>query len=118
MAIAALVLGICGFFVVTPIVGLALGIVALTTVRKSGQRGKGLAISGIVLSSLWIVLFGTVIVVAAANVPSPVQRNAAGDVVKPGSVPIFGLHPQDCFTVPAGLIGSTDSHVRTLSVVP
>lgn len=118
MAIAALVLGICGFFFVTPIVGLVLGIVSLTVVNRTGQRGKGMAISGIVLSSLWIALFATIIVVAGVTAKSPAQRNASGDVVKSGTVPIFDLRPGDCFTVPDGLIGSTDSHIQTLPAVP
>lgn len=118
MAIAALVLGICGFFFVTSIVGLVLGIAALAAVRKSGQRGRGLAISGIVLSSLWIALFGTLIVVAVVNTPDPARRDAAGDVVKAGAVGFYDLRPGDCFTVPAGMIGSTDGKRRTLPVVP
>lgn len=118
MAIAALVLGICGFLFVTPIVGLVLGIISLAAVRRSGQRGKGMAISGIVLSSLWIALFATIIVVAGVTAQGPAKRNASGDVVTAGKVPIFDLHPKDCFTLPSGLIGSTDSKVRTLSVKP
>ena len=118
MAIAALVLGICGFFFVTPIVGLVLGIVSLSVVNRTGQRGKGMAISGIVLSSLWIALFATVIVVAGVTAKSSAQRNSAGDVVKSGTVPVFDLRPGDCFTVPGGLIGSTNSKIRTLPAVP
>jgi hypothetical protein len=118
MAIAALVLGICGFLFVTPVVGLVLGIISLAAVNRSGQRGKGMAISGIVLSSLWIALFATIIVVAGVTAKSPAQRSAAGDVVKSGTVPIFELRTGDCFTMPDGLIGSTDSHVRTLPAVP
>jgi len=118
MAIAALVLGICGFLFVTPIVGLVLGIVSLSIVNKNGQRGKGMAISGIVLSSLWIALFATIIVVAGVTAKSPAHRNSAGAVVQAGAVGIYDLHPGDCFTVPSGLIGSTDSHLRTMPVVP
>ncbi|NUP52481.1 MAG: DUF4190 domain-containing protein [Catenulispora sp.] len=118
MAVAALVLGICGFFFITPIVGLVLGLVALSAVRRSGQKGKGLAISGIVLSSLWIALFAGLITVAAVTAPDPVHRDAAGNVVKKGSVPVFSLRPKDCFTVPAGMIGSTESHLKDFTVVP
>ncbi|MFL6112401.1 MAG: DUF4190 domain-containing protein [Catenulispora sp.] len=118
MAIAALVLGICGFFLITPIVGLILGLVSLAAIGRSGQKGKGMAISAIVLSSLWIVLFATVIAVAVVNRPDPAHRDADGNVVSPGTVPIFGLHPKDCFTVPAGLIGATNANTRSLTVVP
>jgi hypothetical protein len=60
MAIASLVLGICGFVVcgIAGIVGLILGIVGLSSIRKSaGQlKGEGLAIAGIAVSSVSIVL--------------------------------------------------------------
>ena len=56
MAIASLVLGICGFFCVTPLIGLGLGIAALTQTSKTGQAGKGMAIAGVILSAAWILL--------------------------------------------------------------
>lgn len=56
MAIASLVLGICGFFCVTPFIGLGLGIGALVKINRTGQPGKGLAIAGIILSAAWIAL--------------------------------------------------------------
>ena len=60
MAIASLVLGICGFVVcgIAGIVGLILGIVGLSSIKKSaGQlKGEGLAIAGIAVSSVSIVL--------------------------------------------------------------
>ena len=77
MAIAALVLGICGFFFITPIIGLVLGLVSLSTIKKSGQRGKGLAVSGVVLSSLWIALFAVLITVS-----SPTRR------IRPAGTPV------------------------------
>ncbi|WP_194910469.1 DUF4190 domain-containing protein [Catenulispora rubra] len=118
LAIASFVLGICGFFVVTPIIGLIFGIVSLAAVRRTGQKGKRLAISGIVLSSLWIAALGTLFTVAAINTPDPAQRSADGTVVSPGTVSVFGLHPKDCFTLPPGAIGSTNNSARTLTVVP
>jgi len=56
MAIASLVLGICGFFCVTPLIGLGLGIGALVQTSKTRQAGRGLAIAGIILSAAWILL--------------------------------------------------------------
>jgi hypothetical protein len=51
-AIAALITGLipCTFFL-----GVILGIVALVRIGKSRQRGKGLAIAGIILGALWLV---------------------------------------------------------------
>ncbi|NEA67865.1 DUF4190 domain-containing protein [Streptomyces sp. SID12488] len=60
LAIASLVLGILCFL---PALGLVLGIVALVQIRKKGERGKGMAIAGSVLSTvglaLWALLLGT-----------------------------------------------------------
>ncbi len=57
LAIASLVLGICGFFCITAFIGLGLGIGALNKINRTGQHGRGMAIAGIILSSLWILLF-------------------------------------------------------------
>jgi hypothetical protein len=65
LAIASLVLGICGFLCVTPFVGLPLGLAALSKIKRTGQPGKGMAIAGIVLSSLWILLM--ILLLATGN---------------------------------------------------
>ena len=60
VAIASLVLGILCF---VPALGLVLGIVALVQIRKKGERGKGMAVAGSVLSTvglaLWALLLAT-----------------------------------------------------------
>ncbi|WP_367321026.1 DUF4190 domain-containing protein [Streptomyces sp. HUAS ZL42] len=60
VAIASLVLGLLCFL---PAVGLVLGVIALVQIGKKGERGKGLAIAGSVLScvglALWVVLLAT-----------------------------------------------------------
>lgn len=117
-AVASLVLGICGFLFITPVIGLILGIVALATIKRTGRRGKGQAIAGIVLSSLWITVFGIIITAAVLLIPDPPQRDANGTVVKAGTVPVFNLHTGDCFTVPASMKGTTDAKTRTIKVVP
>ncbi|MEV4861698.1 DUF4190 domain-containing protein [Streptomyces ossamyceticus] len=53
VAIAALVLGLLCFL---PAVGLVLGIIALVQIKKRGERGKGMAIAGAVVSSLGLAL--------------------------------------------------------------
>jgi hypothetical protein len=45
MAIASLILAF-----LFPLIGLILGIVALSSIKKSGEKGKGLAIAGIIIS--------------------------------------------------------------------
>jgi len=62
LAIASLILGICGL--PFAVVGLIFGIVALHRINKSGGelKGRGLAIAGIVVSSVIIVLVWTSLV--------------------------------------------------------
>jgi uncharacterized membrane protein len=53
-SIAALV---CSFFsIIGGILGIIFGCVALSQIRRQGQRGRGMAIAGIVIGSCWIVL--------------------------------------------------------------
>ena len=61
-AIAAFVLGLVGFVVLSVI----FGIVALNKLRDRPQRGKGLAIAGLCLSGVWVVIFAAVL---AARLP-------------------------------------------------
>jgi hypothetical protein len=77
MAIASLILGICGFFCITPFLGIGFGIAALSRIGKTGQSGKGMAIAGIILSGLWILLLvlvlatgGFHIAIGSSNPPS------------------------------------------------
>ncbi|UCC69576.1 MAG: DUF4190 domain-containing protein [Armatimonadota bacterium] len=58
LAIASLILGILGGFVVTALLGLIFGIIALVQIgRSQGRlRGQGLAIAGTVISGLGILL--------------------------------------------------------------
>ena len=51
MAIASLV---CAFLI--PIVGLILGIISLGKIKTSGEGGRGLAMAGIIISSIGMVL--------------------------------------------------------------
>lgn len=54
-AVASFVLGLLGL----NLLGLVFGLVALRQIRRSpGETGRGLAIAGIVLSIVWVLLFG------------------------------------------------------------
>lgn len=64
LAIAAMICGICGFACIVPgVVGIILGFVSLPQIKRSGQSGRGMAITGIVLGSLWIVALILLIVI-------------------------------------------------------
>lgn len=66
------VLAIVGFvlsFIVT-IAGLVVSIIAYVQIRKTGDKGRGLALAGIIISAVFIVLsivFSIVLFSAAAN---------------------------------------------------
>ncbi len=111
MAIAALVVGIVGgLFVVGSIVGLVLGIVALSQIRRTGEKGRGLAVAGIVLSCAWIVLIA---VVAVAAISSSAQRDGSGTVTAGGTTSVRSVAVGDCLNdLPDGRT------VRSLKVAP
>jgi uncharacterized membrane protein YkgB len=78
LAIASLVLGIVGvvfcwcygFGVLTGIVGLILGIVGMKQIKKTGAKGRGLALTGIITSGVAIVagiIFLVFIIFAASS---------------------------------------------------
>ncbi|MEU1517314.1 DUF4190 domain-containing protein [Streptomyces sp. NPDC005811] len=104
VAIAALVLGLLCFL---PAVGLILGIIALVQIRKRGERGKGMAIAGAVLSSLGLTLWALSL---STNVASEfwegVKEGARGTS--------YSLAEGDCFDVP----GRFDQDVYDVDEVP
>ncbi len=106
-AISSLVLGIIP--VLAGILGIVYGIVALVRIRRSSRRGRGLAIAGIVLGSLWVVGITSALAILVANTG---DSGADGTVVARGSVAATELRTGDC---PSAL---PDSAARTLNVVP
>jgi Domain of unknown function (DUF4190)/DUF1707 SHOCT-like domain len=64
-AVGALVLGIIPFFGGIPAV--VLGHVARGQIKKTGERGDGMAIAGLVLGYLWISLWVLLILVSVAH---------------------------------------------------
>jgi hypothetical protein len=86
LAIASLILGICGIFTcgLAAIVGLILGIVGLCAISKRAEqlKGKGLAIAGIVTSAFGIVLIPFMAIFMAILMPALVRaRTQARTVV-------------------------------------
>lgn len=74
LAIASLVLAICGIFTcgLTAIVGLILGIVGLVAIKKNAQqlKGRGLAIAGIVVSAISIIVIPFIAIIMALLMPA------------------------------------------------
>ncbi|MFH9731181.1 DUF4190 domain-containing protein [Streptomyces sp. NPDC017260] len=94
VAIAAFVLGV---FCCVPAVGLVLGLIALARIRRRGERGKGFAVAGSVLSSvglaLWVVSLDTG---AAAGIWDGFRDAARGG----GTA--YSLEKGQCLTTPSG----------------
>jgi hypothetical protein len=91
-AIAALVLGI---LCCLPAVGLVLGIVALVQIKKRGERGKGMAVGGMVMSSIGVLLLVLMVATGGAgDFWDGVKEGADGT----GST--FSLHKGECFNAP------------------
>ncbi len=107
-AIASLVLGIVP--VLAGLLGIVFGAVALPRIRRSGQGGRGMAIAGLVLGSLWLV---AIIAAVAIGVGRDASRSPAGAVTSAGTVSLEALRVGDCVaTLPEG------ESVLTVDVVP
>ncbi|WP_330459601.1 DUF4190 domain-containing protein [Streptomyces sp. NBC_00820] len=100
LAIASLVTGV---LCCLPGVGLVLGLIALRRLRERGERGRGMAIGGSVLSGIGLVL-GMVLVVTGSDtyIWNGFQEGARAGA---GYAPARG----ECFDEPGGrLTGDTD----------
>ncbi|MFD4628042.1 DUF4190 domain-containing protein [Streptomyces sp. NPDC058475] len=98
-AISALVLGILCFL---PAVGLVLGIVALAQIKRRGERGKGMAVGGMVMSSVGIVLLAVMVATGGARDFWDGFRDAANDSGGGGAT--FSLEKGECFDAPGGAL--------------
>jgi uncharacterized membrane protein len=57
MAIASLVCSLFGWLcVVGPLFGLIFGFVALNQIKETGQRGRGMALAGMIIGAILVVL--------------------------------------------------------------
>ena len=88
-AVAALILGIIGVFVL----GLVFGFVALRQIKRTGQAGRGQAIAGIVLSIVWMVVITVVVVLV---VMTGATRGEGGEISSGGSIGVEMLSLGDC----------------------
>ncbi|GAB2329273.1 DUF4190 domain-containing protein [Streptomyces variabilis] len=104
VAIAALVFGVLCFL---PAVGLVLGVIALLQIKRRGERGKGMAVAGVTLSSLGLALWTAALVTGGVAAFWEGFRDGAR------SDSVLSLRKGDCFTSPGGLEGWT---VKALKV--
>jgi hypothetical protein len=120
-AVAALVLGICGFTLVTALAGIIFGALAIGDVRNKNLRGKGMAITGIVLSVLWLagIILAIVVAVALGSRSASAPPSSAPNVSGNKSVDVFSLTTGDCFDNPTtAAVKSVSNVTQTPCDVP
>ncbi|OIJ86802.1 DUF4190 domain-containing protein [Streptomyces colonosanans] len=106
LAIAALVLGILCFL---PAIGLVLGLIALAQIKKRGERGRGLAVGGIVMSTIGLALLAAFFATGGAHdFWQGVQDGARGGVA-------FSLKKGECFDAPGGSLAGEAYDVDKVS---
>jgi Domain of unknown function (DUF4190) len=82
MAVASLVCSLFGWLcLIGPILGLIFGILALNQIRQTGQRGRGMAIAGIVIGALAIAIITALGILGAILRHSPSVDSGAPAVV-------------------------------------
>ncbi|PZF82674.1 DUF4190 domain-containing protein [Jiangella anatolica] len=91
LAVAALVLGIIAIFPLAII----FGIIALVQISRTGQKGRGLAIGGLVTAGLWLALIVGAIIWAVMTMA---DRDEDGAIVEEGDVSTLDLRVGDCVT--------------------
>jgi hypothetical protein len=104
-AIAAIILGF-----VVPVGGIIAGIIALTQIRRTAEKGRGLAIAGIVVGGLLILLTAivtVVFIVFAGLAASQATNDSAPDIQVPSSADPFAsedaqAEDTDVFTLAIG----------------
>ena len=74
-AVASLLLGVLGITVIGAILSIIFGILALRRVRRTGQPGRGLAITGLAFSAIWLLIGAFFLV---GNHKGPAQPSASG----------------------------------------
>ena len=99
LAIAALCCGIAAFIPLVGVVAIVLGVVALHQLRGGFQRGRGMAITGIVLGALGTLAWTAVIVIAVATgVTAEPERSTSGQVTSQSQIFVDKLKAGDCFS--------------------
>jgi len=112
LAIAALVTGLIGCI---SLVGAVLGVIALRQINQRGEKGKGMAIAGIVLFVVWSIL--SIIGVAlskGSDSGSGAGAKPTPTSTKPKDVGVTKMKVGDCINDSA----AADEEVESVKVVP
>jgi hypothetical protein len=87
---------ILGILAVIPL-SVIFGFVALQRIRRLGQRGRGLAIAGLVLSVVWAGVF---VLVGVTSSGTATRQSSTGKITHRGDLGVFALAVGDCFDNP------------------
>ncbi len=85
VAVASLISGVLGFFGITALLGIVLGIAALVRIHRTGERGRGLAIGGIAAGAVWAMALPIAAIVLLAGLLSA------------SNAPIAALQVDNCY---------------------
>lgn len=109
LSVASLVLGIVCCL---PPLGLVLGLIALSQIKRKGQRGKGMAVAGIVLSSISTLL--VLVAFATGGIGDAWDGFRKGMDEASRSRSTLDLHKGDCFNVPGDELERETASVRVV----
>ncbi|MFF4184804.1 DUF4190 domain-containing protein [Streptomyces sp. NPDC001691] len=110
LAIGSLVTGIV---CCVPPLGLLLGALALGQIKKKGQRGKGMAVTGVVLSTISTLLL--IVSIATGGLADGWQSFKDGWNSSTSTRNTLDLRKGDCFDVPGGKL---EREVASVRIVP
>ncbi|MFD0268074.1 DUF4190 domain-containing protein [Streptomyces sp. NPDC127106] len=83
-----------------PLVPLILGFIALSQIRKNGEKGRGLAIAAIAIHAVTLTFTAVMLVLGLSGAlddgPAP-RRDTGGQVTTPGSSEVEDIRKGDCF---------------------
>jgi hypothetical protein len=94
LAIGALVAGCIPWIGI--LAAIPLGVIALVRIGKTGQRGKPLAILGIIISVvIWAITILLIVVVAKDKV----ERSGSGEITSSGRIDFADIRTGDCVNI-------------------
>lgn len=92
LAIATLITGLIGLCGIPYL----LGFLALRRIKERGEGGRGLAITGMVLMTVWIAVIGGIAAIAAVGDRVIADRDETGTITEPGRGLAQDLERGDC----------------------
>jgi hypothetical protein len=124
LAIASLITGLSGCM---SVIGLILGFIALGQIKQRGDRGRGMAIAGIILFGVWSVVSVLIVVLApdtktsgngGPGVALPKPSNSRPAISGPKKLDVWDMRVGDCINdaTETTLDPSSNETVRVKSV--